>query len=320
MNNSVILSILVPTFNRSSELKKNIDLLGELISRSKLIGHIQLVFCDNSSTDNSWQVIKEAKNQYGDSCDIYRSETNKGLEANTVTALSMAKGRYVMFLGDDDFLPDGYLDFIADKISSNQSVVIIPGFSALYKSGEIRKARHGKAVEEESGFKSVFLLSSYGHQLSGIVMKRSGLLEGYLNMPQLRNIYLFIGFLSLSLRNDYAIYEPKYQVLVTQGNSKDWKYDKSGLLVEVLKNYQLLYKTTDWKYALCCIRFVWKQPWRLGIGLNPFHSFKSLLHFSISQSPLSARFSILICYPLFYVKAILAFLIKKVKNFLNYVR
>ena len=57
--NQPLLSVAIPTFNRSKKLESQLSALHRLISKSSFSDSIELVVVDNCSTDSSQDVIKE---------------------------------------------------------------------------------------------------------------------------------------------------------------------------------------------------------------------------------------------------------------------
>lgn len=299
-----MIDILIPTFNRSSHLVKNIKLLDSLVKDENLQGKFRLLISDNNSTDDTYLKIESLKTEIEIEIEVYRQEINLGLEKNAVFTLSKSSSDYVMYLGDDDFLPQGYLSFVVKSISENEQLgALIPGFSALYADGSVQKARKDyKYREHKKGFLSVLDFSSFGHQLSGLVFKRKNLLESYCSDHDNRNIYLFIYFLSYCLTNYDSIYAPQYQVLVSQGNSKDWAYDDSGLLTEIFKNYQSLYRYSRIKQVLASCQFVKRQAWRLRIRIDPLQSIIAVKHILTSEyTSTYIKLGVTIFYPSLYI-------------------
>ena len=62
-----------------------------------------------------------------------------------------------------------------------------------------------------------------------------------------------------------AIYAPKFKVSITQGNSKDWGYDESGLLTEMFLNYKILYPENGLKRGLLQINLMIRQYGRVRV-------------------------------------------------------
>jgi glycosyltransferase involved in cell wall biosynthesis len=235
------LDILIPTYNRQLDLIKNLKLLSIQIQKLSDSSLVNIIISDNASTDETILSIEHIKKNFPTSINVLNSSTNLGLESNVVKVLSASNAEWVMFLGDDDFLPDEYIQFVIDQIKANKIGCIIPGFSSLYKDGSVIVTRKGESVKTKPGLSAILNLSQFGHQLSGLVIHRDQTLEKYLSKPNFRNIYPFIYFISFNLNKYDAIYVPQFQVLVSQGNTKDWGYDESGLLTEVYQNYLSLF-------------------------------------------------------------------------------
>jgi len=300
-----MIDILIPTYNRAEFLAKNILLLNKQIESRGLQKYFRILVSDNCSSDNTSDALSEVEGALSVRMLRYRQEKNIGLEPNALFLLGKATSEYVMYLGDDDYLPDGYLDFVIEKIKEGSAYCIIAGFSALLSGDVIKPARNADfgVKKYPPGFSTVCKISNFGHQLSGLVTKRDGLYEQYTKNEDLRNIYPFIFFVSYCMMRGNTYYTPKYQVLVSQGNSKDWGYDDSGLLIDIFKNYKIVFKNEPFKAAWASLSFARIQSWRLRIGKNPINAIKSFSHLTGSNevSPL-IKISLIVLYPYCYAK------------------
>lgn len=303
--NKFDIDILIPTYNRSGCLEKNLRLLNEQVSILTGSVNIQVIISDNHSQDATIPTVNALIKEMPLSIILLTSEENVGLEANTVKVLAASHAEFVMFLGDDDYLPDGYLQYAVDMINEKKIGCLIPGFSALFNDGKVIDARGGHKHIVAPSFKSVLMLSLYGHQLSGLLFRRSGVLDAYLKHPQFRNIYLFIYFVTYSLSREISIFNPEFQVLVSQGNSKDWKYDDSGLLTQMFCNYEALFGAGSFRSVLCCLRIIYVQPSRMRFSIIPLKSVKAVAHILRSKNiSTSVKMAVFIAYPLFYMRGI----------------
>jgi abequosyltransferase len=276
-----MLDILIPTYNRASYLRSNLDLMYSQVMADKLEDKINIIISDNHSTDETYNIAERFKKEHSTlNIALFQQEENVGLERNTVFVLSQAKSNYVMFLGDDDFLPGGYLSFCFQQLNSvNNLGCIIPG--NLYINPEadknIKRAGDFDPIMLEPGFESMLKIGSYGHQMSGILFKREQLLESYLKSDS-RNIYLFIYFALFCIQKYRSIYAPKFTVEINTTNAKDWSYDQTGLLAEVYKSYYpFIFELGEQRVVDLIVDFTVKQSFRLGI--NPLHPIKSLKSF-----------------------------------------
>ena len=191
-----------------------------------------------------------------------------------------------MYLGDDDYIEFDYLRRVLEIIKGVRSVsAIFPAFIPISPNGE--KLLGGRDLHEPSkyykkGFKNCLLNSNKGHQLSGLVFKRKGLLNSYVE-NKVQNIYPFIYFSAYSCINGDSYHLTDYPILVTQPGqeNKDWNYGNDGLLNEIFDNYNKL-QVNYLKKSLLQYYFFDKQRWRLfrylRIGNKVFNkAFKSIL-------------------------------------------
>lgn len=101
----VLLTIGIPTYNRSGALKR---LLAQIEAETPEGASVELLISDNASTDDSEQVVRQASSVSRMNYSYYRNATNLGFDGNITAIYQKAKGSYVWFLADDDLIePDG---------------------------------------------------------------------------------------------------------------------------------------------------------------------------------------------------------------------
>lgn len=98
MNKSKKVSIIIPTFNRESLIKRAINSVF-----LQDYPDIEIIVIDDGSTDNTFQIIKE----YNDNRIIYlKNPYNLGASKSRNIGINLAKGKYISFLdSDDEWLP-----------------------------------------------------------------------------------------------------------------------------------------------------------------------------------------------------------------------
>lgn len=116
----MLLEILIPTFNREEDLKKNLNILASQIQKISEPHQIRVIISDNASTDSTVSSVEALRGNFPSELVLLQSPENKGAENNVVKILSNAKAEWVMFLGDDDFLPDGYIEFVIKTIKKKK--------------------------------------------------------------------------------------------------------------------------------------------------------------------------------------------------------
>jgi glycosyltransferase involved in cell wall biosynthesis len=236
--------ILIPTYNRREDLKKNLEYLRDQLINYNLSHLFWIAVSDNASNDGTAVMLE----QFAQGCkdeiriSILKNETNVGLEQNTVNLLRFADADYIIWLGDDDFLVDGYLNFINETFVDAKLGWMIPGLIGVTQGGKKTDGRPANFDHKTfpPGYETLLALSHFGHQMSGLVVKRENLLKVYLEKPEWRNPYLFIFFLSYNQLLYSGVYAPSFKTTVNNYNQKDWSYNEIGLLDEVFKSYYYL--------------------------------------------------------------------------------
>ena len=233
------LDILIPTYNRSAALVKNLDFLRDMLAGEKLLEKVQIIISDNGSPDNTESTVQKfSKENERLTIKYHRLPENRGIEANAVNVLSKAESEFVIWLGDDDFLPEKYLTFCFEKMEQHPNLgCILPGAINVLDDGSIFDVRPSEKDEYfcPAGFETFKKYAYLGHCMSGMFLKKEGALEEYLKFPEYRNPYIFLHLAANRMLKYDLVFAPKYKVEVEMGNEKDWKYDETGLLSELYK-------------------------------------------------------------------------------------
>ncbi len=286
----MLIDILIPTYNRGVDVLANLKALEQQLAAQDLWGSIQVIISDNCSPDNTAQLVQAycAQKPTNMAVQYYRNEENIGLERNAVAVLEKASSPFVLFLGDDDFLAEGYLSYCYEQIQQYDDLgCIIPGIVSVFQDGTTKDVR-GDAAEQvkEAGFEAMLAWSHWGHQMSGILCRREGLLESYLAQAEYRNPYLFLYFTAYSLLHYRGIYTPRYKTRVNAFNEKDWDYNKVGLLDEV---YQCYYgfkeKLSEEQVTSLLIHFTRLHSYRLSFSTKNLKKIHQEYQYLLQTTP-----------------------------------
>jgi glycosyltransferase involved in cell wall biosynthesis len=141
--NQIILSICIPTFNRSNTLD---HLLARVEKIKEFIGkEVEICISNNNSSDNTSKVIEKWQTLYP--IVVNHNDVNIGFSGNMKKLLEMSNGRWSCFLGDDDLLvPENICDLlkILTQISSS-AWVLMPVINRLNpKSSWLAKMSKGR--------------------------------------------------------------------------------------------------------------------------------------------------------------------------------
>jgi glycosyltransferase involved in cell wall biosynthesis len=109
-SDKVLLSILMPTYNRSYLLKSSIEKLEEMGYFS--CNQIEVIVSDNCSSDNTLEYLNHKNINY------LSQKRNLGYAGNLMKLLEAASGKYTWIIGDDDlalFTAEELLSLLINK-------------------------------------------------------------------------------------------------------------------------------------------------------------------------------------------------------------
>lgn len=120
-----LLSICIPTYNRSEYLEEN---LLEIIKQTeqKYFDKLEICISDNDSDDNTESMVYQLKKKYPSILIKYnRNRSNYGPDKNYVLAMHMAEAEYSWLFGSDDILSDNSLQKIFNILECDKSFDIM---------------------------------------------------------------------------------------------------------------------------------------------------------------------------------------------------
>jgi glycosyltransferase involved in cell wall biosynthesis len=118
INSHVLLTIAIPTYNRSEQLKETLlSIVGQ--RRFQATNDVEIVISDNASTDETRLVSLSFVEIYGEKIRYSRNETNL-LDLNFEKSLSLGKGEFLKLNNDTLKHNDGSLDSMLRTIEENR--------------------------------------------------------------------------------------------------------------------------------------------------------------------------------------------------------
>ncbi|MCA9369087.1 glycosyltransferase family 2 protein [Candidatus Woesebacteria bacterium] len=118
---SVLLSIIIPTFNGENTIEEVLNNLASQIKGKKLQKMLEIVVTDDSSTDNTFPIAKKIASRCS-FLHVFKNKKNLGMDRNFVQSMLNARGKYVWFCGQDDHLMDGVLEIVIGLLTNNKNV------------------------------------------------------------------------------------------------------------------------------------------------------------------------------------------------------
>lgn len=114
---SYSLTIGIPTYGRADLL--DLCLASVLPQVQECTDHVECVVSDNASTDHTMAILTKYQSEFP-FLRIHRNDSNIGIIGNiTKTASELARGEFVLLIGDDDVLSVGAVSRILDAIRSH---------------------------------------------------------------------------------------------------------------------------------------------------------------------------------------------------------
>lgn len=120
-----LVSVIIPTFNRSELVVKAIDSVLD-----QTYSNIEIIVVDDCSTDNTISLLEK----YGDKITFFRNEKNSYVGFTRNYGVSLARGEYIAFLDSDDCWLPNKLDLQLSWMKMNQFNISASGFYTYNKS------------------------------------------------------------------------------------------------------------------------------------------------------------------------------------------
>lgn len=131
-----LISVLIPNYNYAKYLPQCLESV-----LSQTYDNIEVIFCDNNSSDNSYEValnycekFKRKKIRY---C-VLKNESNIGSYKNALRCIDEAKGEYLVFLSSDDFWNEDFIARCSEVASKFEVSMVIAHRNEVDDDGNIK--------------------------------------------------------------------------------------------------------------------------------------------------------------------------------------
>jgi abequosyltransferase len=162
-----LLSVCIPTYNRAGELEICLSSIFSQIGDDLMI---EVVVCDNASTDQTEKIADKYRGAFKN-LKYHRNTENIGPERNTLKAVEISSGKYVMLHGDDDFFKQDTLYTLLDVINRNRQA----GLLFLNVLNDNRREILSKGMDSY-----LSLTSIYSTFISSVIFRR----DAYDRIPE----------------------------------------------------------------------------------------------------------------------------------------
>lgn len=116
-----LLSICITTYNRAEWLAVSLKSWSKLYPQP--LPEVELVVCDNTSTDNTHEIVKPYLSRPDFS--YHRNSVNVGMLGNLRETAHHARGKYIWIIGDDDLLMPRSIERILDTLRRYPEIALV---------------------------------------------------------------------------------------------------------------------------------------------------------------------------------------------------
>lgn len=127
----ILMSVIVPNFNKSKYLKKCLDSI-----REDGGANIEILIVDDASTDDSREIAREYASNYP-YVHLYCMELNHGQSACQNFALERARGKFIAFVDSDDWICQGFTGKACELLDGANADLAIFSHVTTNSEGEI---------------------------------------------------------------------------------------------------------------------------------------------------------------------------------------
>lgn len=246
---SPILSICIPTFNRSTLLNECLQsIIIAIEKKSTYINLVEIIISDNCSTDDTFIVANYFCQKYT-FIRYYKNDKNV-IDLNFYLAAERSIGKYVWIFGDDDVFLSNTFDIIFEHLYNDYSLIISNYSLWDFKLSKCLKESYLQRSKIKQIKDHNILMKLFGLRLafiSCIIIKRDSFLsfdkEIYTN--NIHTGFPFLLTVYFSQINNCKAFFITDTLFIQRGNfkhaSKEWWYKVfligSNSIFDMLKNY-----------------------------------------------------------------------------------
>ena len=244
------ISIIIPVYNGEKTIEKSL-----LSIYNQNFKEIETIIIDDFSNDKSVEKINKLMKKFP-SISLYQNQINKGLLYSKLTGILKAKGKYILFLYQNDFFTkkDAF-SILYEEVEKNNLDIL--GFSSLLNEGKY--IHHFNEIENISQI--MYNITTEGVRRTGDVIFNYFIKNDILKniLEQINEKYLEkitnynSDFFLLYLISKNTAYNYKQIKDILYYSSRNWnkKWEESEINIRCLSYYnylEFLYNKTDDNY------------------------------------------------------------------------
>ncbi|WP_368736329.1 glycosyltransferase family 2 protein [Staphylococcus equorum] len=176
-NNKIKVSVLISTYNKEKFIKKTLDsILNQTMDKSDF----EIIVVDDCSTDSTSDIVSKQVESFVN-YQFVQLDENSGTPAEPRNlSIDLSKGKYIMFVDGDDWLPSDAIEKLYTLLKSNKTDYATGLTKYVYtdhiaRSGvALSKIAH-KKVDLKNFRKSFYHLAPAGRMIKSSVIKKNNI-------------------------------------------------------------------------------------------------------------------------------------------------
>lgn len=142
VNNDVIISVIVPTYNRSYELSLFLESFAHEVDF--VTDKVELLISSNNSVDDTTEIVTAFIEKYSDMISVryFVQESNAGPISNLHYLIRQSKGVFSWGIGDDDLLAEGKLAYVVSFLKNYNKNLLLVRSSGVHEWDRIPERKH----------------------------------------------------------------------------------------------------------------------------------------------------------------------------------
>jgi len=147
MDSNEKVSIIIPTYNRTTYLNKAIDSV-----LSQTYHNIELIIIDDSSSDK----VEKLCSSYGDKVKYFHRTKKSGIASAINFALQNMKGDWYKWMSDDDVLPKNAIEKFINHAKNSNGQILYPHLEYIDRNDEVVGTRIQQSFLDKYQFAALF--------------------------------------------------------------------------------------------------------------------------------------------------------------------
>lgn len=130
---NILLSLSIPTYSRADRLEECLESIKiQFDINPNLQDMLEIVISDNASTDHTSVIAEKYKHVFKNFSYVI-NESNVGFDRNVLNVVKHSSGVYCWYIADDDVVVNGAIDYVVEKLKTNEYDIITVESSPIVK-------------------------------------------------------------------------------------------------------------------------------------------------------------------------------------------